>query len=156
MRNRIIALLGTLTLWLGIAAAAPPAVQVNRTDLALDEAYRRVYEALEAHQFWVVFEADLGARMARFKERWGEDYNRSGLSGAKSMVFCNIAWTNRIASADPDMLALCPLHLSLYARAGRTTVTWLRPSAIAQGSQAESQAAELERELAAIVAEALK
>jgi hypothetical protein len=121
----------------------------------LDEAYQRVYAALEKEKFWVVFEADLGERMAGFREQWGEDYNRSGLSGARSLVFCNLWWTNRIAGADPDMLSICPLHLSLYARGGTTSVVLLRPSVMAQGSGAETEAAELERELTGIIAAAL-
>ena len=149
--------LGALCLLLSVSLsfAAPPAVWVRQTDMDLDQAYRRVQAALEAQNFWVVFEADLADRMARFKEQWGEDYNRSHLSGAKSMVFCNIGWTNRIAGADPDLLALCPLHLSLYARGAKTSVVLLRPSVVAQGSAAESEAAELEQELTGIIEGAL-
>ena len=146
-----------LTLLLGFTAQADaPAVYVRQTGLSLDAAYRQVYEALEANEFWVVFEADLGERMAKFKDRLGADYNRSELSGARSMVFCNIGWTNAVASADPDMLALCPLHVSLYARKGDTFVVVLRPSEIARGSSAEAKARELEERLSDITDSALQ
>ena len=42
------------------------------------------------------------------------------LSSVRSMVFRHIWWTNRIANADPDLLALCPLHLSIYGKDGKT------------------------------------
>ena len=138
------------------ALGAPPAVYVKTVNMDLDTAYQRVYQALEEERFWVVFEADMGERMARFRDRWGEDYNRSKLSGVKSMVFCHIWWTNQIANADPDMLAMCPLHLSRYERDGRTTVVMLRPSVLAKGSRAEEKAAELESELIAIIESALQ
>jgi uncharacterized protein (DUF302 family) len=148
--------IAALWLFFSSALAGAPAVFVQQTDLDIEQAYKRVYEALEEHKFWVVFEADLADRMSRFREKWGEDYNRSKLTGAKSMVFCNIWWTNRIASADPDMLAICPLHVSLYAREGTTSVVLLRPSAVAQGSGAEAEAVELEQELTDIIESALK
>lgn len=145
-----------LLIFAAVAQASPPGVYVKVTDLPMDAAYDKVYKALEANKFWVVFEADLAARMARFAERWGDDYNRQGLSAAKSLVFCNIWWTNQVASADPDMLALCPLHLSLYEKDGKTSVTMLRPSAAAKGSGAEKEAAELEQELIGVIEGALK
>jgi uncharacterized protein (DUF302 family) len=155
MNKKLVLSLFALLLSAG-AWAAPPSVYVKQTDLPMDAAYDRVYKALETNKFWVVFEADLAARMASFKDRWGDNYNRQGLSAAKSMVFCNIWWTNSIASADPDMLSLCPLHLSLYEKDGKTSVTMLRPSAVAKGSGAEQEAAELEEELIGVIEGALK
>jgi len=146
----------SLLLFSTLAPAAPPGVYVKGTDLPMDAAYSRIYKALEANKFWVVFEADLASRMARFADKWGDDYNRQDLSAAKSMVFCNIWWTNRIAGADPNMLSLCPLHLSLYEKDGKTSVTMLRPSVAAQGSDALKEAAELEKELIGVIEGALE
>ena len=138
------------------ALGAPPAVYVKTVNMDLDTAYQRVYQALEKERFWVVFEADMGERMARFRDRWGEDYNRSKLSGVKSMVFCHIWWTNQIANADPDMLAMCPLHVSLYERDGKTSLVMLRPSVLAKGSNAQEPAEKLEAELVGILEDALR
>ena len=121
----------------------------------LNQVYGKVHEALEAERFWVVFEADMGSRMERFAEKWGEDYNRNGLDAVKSLVVCNIWWTNQIANADPDLLALCPLHLSLYERDGRTVVLMPRLSVLAEGSPGKEKAVELEKALRAIVEESL-
>jgi hypothetical protein len=114
-----------------------------------------VYKALEAEKFWVVFEADMGKRMAGMADKWGEDYNRNGLGAVKSMVFCNLWWTNRIANADPDLLALCPLHLSLFERDGETVLVMPGLSAMAEGSPGQARAAELEAELKGILRGAL-
>ena len=63
--------------------------------------------------------------------------------------------TNRIANADPDLLALCPLHLSLYEKDGKTVVIMPKLSAMAEGSAGLDEAAKLEAELAAILGRAL-
>ncbi len=154
MRHSVLALL--LMISLAAAAETPSSVYKKTVGRDLGSTYDKVHDALEAQRFWVVFEADMGARMARFAERWGEDYNRNKLAGVKSMVFCHIWWTNQIANADPDMLAMCPLHLSLYERDGSTSVVMLRPSVLARGSGAEAKAVELESELIGIIEGALQ
>lgn len=153
MRHFILALLLLTSL---AAVAEAPSVYKKSVGLDLDSTYEKVHRALEDRRFWVVFEADMGARMSRFAERWGDDYNRSKLDRVKSMVFCHIWWTNQIANADPDMLAMCPLHLTLYQRDGKTSVVMLRPSVLAKGSGAEEKAAALESELIAIIEGALQ
>jgi len=143
-------------LFASLGVSADPAGVLRMTSNEdLDSVYQRIYAALEADSFWVVFEADMGSRMAGFAEKWGEDYNRRGLEGTKSMVACNIWWTNRIANADPDLLGLCPLHVTLYAKGGQTVVLTPRLSAMAEGSEGKAVAAELEAELTRILESAL-
>lgn len=132
-----------------------PGVFRRGSSLPLEQVYTRVYEALEAHKFWVVFEADMGSRMEKMKAHWGDDYNRQHLDGVRSMVFCNIDWTHRIANADPNLLALCPLHLSVYTRNGQSVVVMPRPSAFAVGSPGAAEAKALEAELAGLIDTAL-
>lgn len=69
------------------------------------------------------------------------------LEGIKSMVFCNGALAIKISNADPTMLALCPLHLTLTQKAGRVSVLFVRPGVIAQGSKAEAPVKELEEKV---------
>jgi uncharacterized protein (DUF302 family) len=148
-------LLGFLVLFPALTLAGPAGVLRLATDQGLDAVYDKVHEALEAEKFWVVFEADMGSRMARLADEWGDDYNRNALEAVKSMVFCNIGWTNRIANADPDLLAMCPLHLSLYAKDGQTVIVMPRVSAMAEGSPGQEAAAQLEGELRRIIEGAL-
>ena len=134
-----------------VLAAEPLGVIRIASDRPLTEVYGQLHEALESEKFWVVFEADMGSRMERFAKKWGDEYNRNGLGAVKSLVFCNIWWTNRIANADPDLLALCPLHLSLYEKNGETVVLIPRLSVLAEGSPGKDRAAELEAALVDIV-----
>ena len=134
-----------------LAAAGPTGVNTLTAQDPPDQVYDRIYQALEGAKFWIVFEADMGSRMANLAPEWGGEYNKSGLGFVKSMVFCNLAWTNRLANADPDLLGLCPVHLSVYARGGVTTVTWPNLSAMAQGSPGQDAATALEEEVSTLI-----
>jgi uncharacterized protein (DUF302 family) len=131
--------------------AAPAGVHSLTTREDPEKVYERVHDALEAAKFWVVFEADMGSRMATMADDWGADYNRSKLTFAKAMVFCNLRWTNQIANADPELLALCPIHLSIYARDGETTLVWPRLSVMAEGSPGLEMARNLDKEVSDLI-----
>ena len=136
-------LLALTLMLLSLVAQAESAIYKTSIKGDFDAINSAVYEALEENRLFVVFEPNIGANMQGFAERWGEDYNRNRLEQIRSMVFCNAWWANRVANADPDMLALCPLHLSLTHKAGETPVLFLRPDALARGSAAEGVATEL-------------
>ena len=72
------------------------------------------------------------------------------------MVFCNGWYANQVSNADPDMLALCPLHITLVEQGGSTRILFVKPSAVAQGSEAEALAGELEQAVADAIAAALQ
>ncbi len=148
-RNWLFALLLAAATWV---QAEVPGVRSWTVDRPLADVYPAVYGALEAHHFFVVFEPDIGANLAHFAERWGEDYNRNRLDGIRAMVFCNAWYANQVGNADPALLALCPLHLTLVGRDGRTGIHFTRPTRVAAGSRGEAIAAELE----AAVAEAVE
>lgn len=131
-------------LWLVQAQAANDNVRSWTTDQPLDTAYKVVYRHLEENRFFVVFEPDILSNLSRFAESWGEDYNRNQLEGIRAMVFCNGRYANAVANADPTMLAMCPLHITLIQEQGRTRVLFLRPTQIAAGSKADTVAREIE------------
>jgi hypothetical protein len=146
----------TLAVLLPWAAAADPAGVIRlQTPLQVDAAYDRIYKALEAERFWVVHEANLGEQFARNAQKWGVDYNRNRLGAVRAMVFSNIEWANTLANAEPDLLALWPLHLVIYERGGLSLVVLPRLSAMATGSPGESRARELEAEVRRILQQAL-
>jgi len=142
MRALIVALL--IAAGTAQTAAAAPVFRAD-VDRPMDTVYPAVKAALEEAKFFVVFEVNIGENLARFKERWGEDYNRRNLSGIRSMVFCNGWYANRVGNADPDMLAVCPLRLTLVAKAGTTRVLFPRPTRLAGDSDAGDVLEEVER-----------
>ena len=130
------------------AGAESPSVYEKSFDQNMDTAYKRVYKALGDHGFKVVYEIDMLENLTKFAQKNAvKDFNLNKLEGIKSMVFCNGPLAVKISNADPAMLALCPLHLTLTQKAGRVSVLFVRPGVIAQGSKAEAPAKELEEKV---------
>jgi uncharacterized protein (DUF302 family) len=130
-----------------ISAFASDAVWVHDVNRPVKEIYKPIYNSLEEENLFVVFEPDIGKNLARFSKRWGEDYNRNDLSEIRSMIFCNGWYANQVGNADPGMLALCPLHITLVEKDGKSKVLFVRPSYVARGTRAESTAVELENKV---------
>ena len=124
--------------------ATPPGVFRIDAKAPMAVTYQAVYAALEEAKFWVVFEADLGANMAGFAERWGDALNRNRLDAIRSVVVCNTWYANQVGNADPDLLALCPLRVNLVEKDGMTRVLFARPTAIAEGSPGIAVVREIE------------
>ena len=146
-----IAVLAALLLLTDMARAEQPGVLHWQLDQDLETVYGHVYRSLEEKRFFVIFEPNIGRNLAGFSERWGEDYNRSKLTGIRSMVFCNPWYVNQVSNLDPEMLALCPLHISLYEKDGSTHVVFVRLSHVGEGSPAKPLLMELEEALSAAI-----
>lgn len=137
------------------AAEENTAVYRQQVDKPVVDVYDSVYKSLEEARFFVVFEPDIGENLARFSDKWGEDYNRNNISAIRSMVFCNGWYANKVSNLDPDMLGFCPLHLTLTEHAGKTTVLFNRPSVIAQNSPAKALLMEIEAEVISAIQKGL-
>lgn len=145
----------TVAKWLVLAAMLIPlslvhaepeneAVYSQQIDKTVSQVYDNLYKSMEKARFFIVFEPNIGQNLARFSDKWGDDYNRNNITEIRSMVFCNGWYANKVSNLDPGMLGFCPLHLSLIERAGKTTVLFNRPSVIAQNSPAKELLVEIE------------
>lgn len=126
---------------------------IHRVEVGAEmpKVYQAVYQELESRRLFVVFEPDMGRTIAGLAERLGEDYNRNRLEGIRSMVVCNAWYTNQVSNLDPDMLALCPVRVTVIHKEGVSTILFARPSVHAQGSPALPVIEEIE----ALVTEAI-
>ena len=127
--------------------ASSPMVYERQTNSSLEKTYNGVFTSLENNGYYVIFEPNIGKNLEHFKTRWGKDYNVNKLEGIRSMIFCNASYANQVGNADPHMLALCPLHITLIHKAGVTTILFVRPGLVATGSPAEKIALELEQDV---------
>jgi len=134
-----------------MAVSAAPAevagVYEWRVVTDLETTYEKIYNSLEENRFFVVFEPDIGRNLAGFAERWGEDYNRNALTGIRSMVFCNAWYANQVSNLEPRLLALCPLHLTLYRMADTTHIVFARPTVLANDTAVAALVTELEADV---------
>ncbi len=136
-------------------APPEPRVYVKRVKMPFPKAYQRVFTGLENNGYFVILEPNMGKNLSHFAQRWGENYNRNKLEQFRSIVFCNGWYANEISNKDPDMLAMCPLHLTLIHKAGTTSVLFVRPSQVAADSPAKAVATELEQDVVRVIEEAL-
>jgi uncharacterized protein (DUF302 family) len=141
--------------WLGQLATADSGVLVWKLDHDLETAYTIIYKTLEKNRFYVVFEPNIQRNLSGFAERWGDNYNRNNLQGIRALVFCNVWYTNEISNADPDMLAMCPLHITLIQQQGSTRALFVRPTLVAADSKALAIARELEQDISKAMDEAI-
>jgi len=131
------------------------AIYIQQVNKPVTAVYDQLYKSLENARFFVVFEPDIGQNLARFSEKWGDDYNRNQLSAIRSMVFCNGWYANKVSNLDPKMLSFCPLHLTLFERDGKTTVLFNRPGTMAKDSPARELLIRIENEVIAAIQKGL-
>jgi len=113
----------------------------------LETTYKSVYKSLEENRYYVVFEPNIGRNLEGFAERWGDNYNRNGLSAIRSMVFCNAWYANAVSNIEPALLSICPLHITLFHKAGTTSIVFTRPTHTGAGSKATVLLEELEADV---------
>ena len=135
----------------GVVRGELPGVLHWEVERNIDSTYKSIYKSLEENKFFVVFEPNIGSNMERFATRWGENYNRNRLTGIRSMVFCNAWYANQVSNRDPELLSLCPLHVTLYQQGATTSIVFTRPTHVATGSAAMPLIEELEAEVSKAV-----
>jgi uncharacterized protein (DUF302 family) len=120
-----------------------------------DTAYKKVYAALEENRFYVIHEIDMGDSLARFRDKW-DDYNLNKLEQQKVMIICNGWYANQVGKADTNMLALCPMRVTLIHKQGATTALFARPSIFASDSKALPILQEIDGAVTGAIEQALK
>jgi len=149
MRKTAVFLL--LGLLLGVCQAELPGVRHWTLEADLETTYKSVYRSLENNSMFVIFEANMGRTLAGFSGRWGANYNRNQLQGIRSMMFCSPWYVNEVSNLDPQMLALCPLHITLYRQNNITHIVFVRPAHVGQRSAAAGVLEGLEAKVSAAV-----
>jgi len=126
-------------------------VYVKKRSKPLTVLYRSIFRALEHNGYYILIEPNIGKNLSHFAQRWGSDYNRNKLEEIRSMVFCNAWYANKVSNADPYMLALCPLRITMYQKGKLTTIVFVRPGKVAAQSPAREIAEELEKDVIRII-----
>lgn len=145
-----------LILQFGVSQASSPMIYEKQIKAPIESVYKKIFNALENNGYYVIFEPNIGKNLAHFKKRWGKDYNTNNLEEIRSMIFCNGWYANLMSNTDPQMLALCPLHITIIYKEEMTKVLFVRPSLVASGSPAEKIALELEQDVIRTIEGGLK
>jgi len=140
---------------LGISIVHANGIYKQSATMDYDTAYKKVYQALEENRFFVIDEINIGKSLSRFKDKW-KDYNLNKLENLQVMIICNGWYTNQISNADTDMLALCPLTVTLIGKEGVTTALFAKPTTFAKNSKAMPTLKEAEDTVIEAISRALK
>ena len=119
------------------------------------EVYQSVYKSLEESRFYVIFEANIGKNLARNAKRWGDEYNKNNFELVKAMIVCNPFYANKVLNLAPEMMALCPMNITVMHKEGKSTVLFERLTPIAKGSAAEDVLWEVENTIVTAIENAV-
>jgi hypothetical protein len=147
----LLVLMGAGSVW-----AELPGVLRWDVEQKIEPTYREVYKALEENRYFIILEPDIGRNLRSFKGRWGEDYNRNKLKSIRTMVFCNPWYANRVSNMDPALLSLCPLHVTLFEKDRTTSIVFIRPTHVGEGSKALPVLEEIEAEVSKAIEAGIK
>lgn len=100
-------------------------------------AQKRLELALAEQGFGILFRANMGQVLSKREDR-------SELDEIRSVMFCNPRYANQAAKTDPDVLALCPLHVTVLEEHGKTRFLFVRPSSVTAGSEAAATISQVE------------
>ncbi|MHB1951255.1 MAG: DUF302 domain-containing protein [Acidiferrobacteraceae bacterium] len=144
--------LGLALLTFSTLALAGENVFVLSVRRPIGPTFRSVVSGLSHSGFKVVKRINIGKKLAGAARRFHwKDYNENHLQGIRSVVFCNGKFANAIGNADPAMLAVCPLHLTLVQQGDLTRIEFVKPAAIARGTKAEGIARRLQQKIIAAI-----
>ena len=107
--------------------------EINRP---ASEVYNKLFTALENNAYFVIHEPDIGKSLARFSQRWGNEYNKNNIQTFRSLVFLNAWHANTITNAAPELVVLFPQHITIIQIDNKTQVIYLLPSVPTQESAA--------------------
>ena len=149
MRKAVVFLV--LGLLLGVCQAELPGVRHWTLEQDLETSYKSIYNSMENNDMFVIFEANMGRTLAGFSDRWGDNYNRNHLQGIRSMMFCNAWYVNEVSNIDPQLMAFCPMHITLYRQDNITHIVFTRPAHVGKRSAAAGLLEGLEAKVSAAV-----
>lgn len=150
-------LIVSLVTFSGLSTAAPKGsataipdegtVYIKKRKKPMHVLYKSVLQAFENNGYFITFEPNIGKAMRPYAQRWGRDYNKNKIEEIRSMVLSNPWHANKIANADPSLLAMFPLTVTLIQKGKYTTILFVRPSKVAQTSRGQAVAEELEKDV---------
>lgn len=124
-------------------------IYVKTVDEPLQTLYPKLLTSLKQNQMMVVSEIDILAKFkeAGLPEKFGEDFNTNGLEAIKAIIACNGFFGNAVSNADPEMMALCPIRITLIQKAGKSKILYSLPSKASEGSKANAILKKLETKI---------
>lgn len=153
MRKILLACLLTLSVW-----AAESNVYKVSYNAPVDKVLENMLAKFKQEMLVVVWQLDI---LEEFKKKgldkkFGENFNTAGLSEVRTLVACNGKFGNDIINQDSDMMAYCPIRITLTEKDGVTTVLYVRPSSAPRDSAAYKTLVKLEKKVTKAIEESME
>jgi uncharacterized protein (DUF302 family) len=144
MKKILIMCLLSLSLW-----AAETNVYKVVYNSPVDKVLANILAKFATEQLVVVWQLDI---LEEFKakgldKKFGADFNTAGLTAVKTLVACNGMLGNGIINSDSDMMAFCPIRITLTEKDGKTSVLYARPTSAPKDSKAYPMLVKLEKKV---------
>ena len=122
-------------------------------DKNINKIYPQLINALENSHLIVVSEIDILDKFkhAGLPKKFGKEFNTSELTAIKAIIACNGFYGNYISNADPEMMAICPIRITIIEKDGKTTLLFIKPSHLAKDSKALNIVLKLENKVISVL-----
>ncbi len=145
-RKRLIGVVGGGLGLLGIAVAQASAFFVETVPMAMPAAQKAVIRALSSHHFKVVMKLDiLHLIAAKQKILHVPDFNKPGFTDVRALVFCNPFLFSGLLNHAWKAASVCPLNVTLYSKAAKTTVVFPKRSVYTRSTAARAVGRKIDR-----------
>ncbi|WP_170175835.1 DUF302 domain-containing protein [Sulfurimonas crateris] len=153
MRKILLACLLTVSVW-----AAESNVYKVSYNAPVDKVLDNMLAKFKQEMLVVVWQLDI---LEEFKhkgldKKFGENFNKAGLTAVRTLVACNGKFGNDIINQDSDMMAYCPIRITLTEKDGVTTVLYVRPSSAPRDSKAYQSLVKLEKKVTKAIEESME
>ncbi|MCK9455128.1 MAG: DUF302 domain-containing protein [Sulfurimonas sp.] len=125
---------------------------------SVDKVLENMLAKFKEEKLVVVWQLDI---LEEFKtkgldKKFGKNFNTAGLSAVRTLVACNGKFGNDIINADADMMAYCPIRITLTEKDGVTTVLYVRPSSAPRDSKAYQALVQLEKKVTKAIEDSME
>jgi len=114
--------------------------------LPIEKYYPKLKKAIRANHMNILYELDLLKKFKKsgYAKRFGKDFNKNHLKAVKTLLLCNGYVGNQISNIDPDMMALCPIRLTVISMASGTQVVFIKSDDLAKSRKVQRLLATLD------------
>ncbi|MBE0513368.1 DUF302 domain-containing protein [Sulfurimonas sp.] len=153
MRKILLACLLTVSVW-----AAESNVYKVSYKAPVDKVLENMLAKFKQEMLVVVWQLDI---LEEFKQKgldkkFGAEFNKAGLTAVRTLVACNGKFGNDIINQDSDMMAYCPIRITLTEKDGVTTVLYVRPSSAPRDSKAYQSLVKLEKKVTKAIEDSME
>ncbi|MCK9473928.1 DUF302 domain-containing protein [Sulfurimonas sp.] len=153
MKKILLVCLLSLSVW-----AAESNVYKVSYNAPVDKVLENILAKFKAEMLVVAWQLDI---LEEFKakgldKKFGENFNKAGLTAVRTLVACNGKFGNDIINADADMMAYCPIRITLTEKDGVTTVLYVRPTSAPKDSKAYKSLVQLEKKVTKAIEDSME